>query len=324
MQHGNSANTHSPNTKTTDMTTNTKQPLPLSLLRSMRPVQWIKNLLLFAGIVFSHNLGDPSLILRAICGFALFCLISGAIYIFNDLVDIENDRRHPTKKNRPLAAGDISPAAAIALALVSTCIGLGGSFYISILFGTTALLYFILTMLYTLYFKHIALTDVILLALGFVLRAIGGVFVLQTPDGPIVPMTPWFIICVFFLSLFIAVCKRRHELVELEGAKEHRAVLGQYNSAFLDQIISISAGSTIISYALYLVAELQKNGDGTPQSQLIIATLPFVIYGVFRYLLLVFKGREGGEPDKLILKDKPLLLNAVAWLIIMIVLHKPS
>ncbi len=297
----------------------TRPGLFFALLRSMRPQQWIKNLLLFAGIIFSRNLADGEMRLRALAGFALFCLISGCIYIINDLADIESDRLHPTKKNRPLAAGILDPRTALIFAVFAVSSALGFSFLLSVKFGLTALAYFIITVLYSHIFKHVVFIDVILLSLGFVLRAIAGVMVISTGETP-VPMTPWFIMCVLFLALFISICKRRHELLSLDEASSHRRMLADLNPDLLNQMISISAAATIITYALYLVAETSPNGNG-PHGLKMISSLPFVIYGIFRYLYLVFKCQDGGEPDKLIVRDKPLLLNTLLWLLIMIFLY---
>lgn len=287
------------------------------LISLMRPKQWLKNFLLFAGIVFSQNYDKWDMLLRAFAGFAAFCIVSGAIYIFNDLVDAEADRLHPRKKNRPLAARLIKRRIAFFWAIVLSCAGIGGSYLLSVPFGITASSYYILTLLYSHVFKHVAIVDVILLAGGFVLRAIAGVVAIRYTGGPEVPMTPWFVICVFFLALFVAICKRRHELMALEDAAEHRRVLDEYSPAFLDQMISVSTAATVISYALYLVAGPHGGGSlDSIQGLRMISTLPFVIYGVFRYLYLVYKMGEGGEPENLILKDKPFLLNLILWLVL--------
>jgi 4-hydroxybenzoate polyprenyltransferase len=286
----------------------------------MRPRQWLKNLLLFAGIIFSHNCGNGTLALRAFAGFCLFCLLSGAVYILNDLQDTEADRLHPRKKNRPLAARLVKRRTAFYWAMILTAIGLGFSFLLSASFGLAAMAYYVLTLLYSHIFKHVAIVDVILLASGFVLRAIAGVVVIRVSNGPAVPMTPWFVICILFLALFVAICKRRHELTSMEEAANHRRVLEEYSPAFLDQMISVSSSATIISYALYLVAGPHGGVFEPTQDLRLLSTLPFVIYGVFRYLYLVYKRGEGGEPETLILKDKPFLANVLFWLVLMVYL----
>jgi 4-hydroxybenzoate polyprenyltransferase len=293
---------------------------PLQYIRAMRPHQWIKNLLLFAGILFSRHFTEWNLLLRAFAGFGLFCLLAGAVYILNDLRDIENDRLHPRKKLRPIAAGLIVPRRALMFALLAAAYGLVLSFLLSPAFGWTALLYFVITILYSEFFKRVVVLDTILVAAGFVLRAVAGVFVIRIWDGPYIPMTPWFVICVFFLALFIAVCKRRHELLNVQNAPNHRQVLDQYTPAFLDQMIAVSTSAAIFSYTLYLISAY--GGDSDERSLRMTLTLPFVIYGIFRYLYLVYRCDEGGEPETLVLKDKPLLLNTLLWLVLLMVLHE--
>ena len=295
-------------------------PNLLQFLRAMRPHQWIKNLLLFAGILFSRHFTEWNLLLRAFAGFGLFCLLAGSIYILNDLRDVENDRLHPRKKLRPLAARLISPAQGLVFALLVAAGGLVLSFLLSPAFGWTALLYFVITILYSEFFKHVVILDTVLVAAGFVLRAVAGVFVIRVPGGPDIPMTPWFVICVFFLALFIAICKRRHELLNIRNASEHRQVLDQYTPAFLDQMIAVSTSAAIFSYTLYLIRAY--GGDSDEKALKMTLTLPFVIYGIFRYLYLVYRCDEGGEPETLVLKDKPLLLNTLLWLVLLMVLHE--
>lgn len=287
------------------------------LLRSLRPHQWTKNLLLFAGLLFSMHFNMPSLLLRAVEGFALFCMLSGSIYIFNDLKDLEQDRQHPRKKNRPLASGKVQPLQALILAGTLSTIGLVVSFYLSPAFGYVSLTYFIITVLYSQIFKYVVIVDILALALGFVLRAVAGILAIRTAEGPAIAMTPWFIICVFFLALFIAMCKRRHELLFIGKAEEHRRVLSQYSQLFLDQMIAICTSGAIFSYVLYLLAI--SNHDGVQDLKMLL-TLPFVLYGIFRYLYLVYRCDEGGEPDKEVLRDKPLLINTILWLVLCLVL----
>ncbi len=289
------------------------------ILRAMRPMQWSKNGLLFAGVAFSQNLDNLHLLARATLGCLLFCALSGAIYIFNDLADIEADRLHPRKRRRPLASGKLGVKTAIVAGTVASVLGLALSFWLAFDFGLIALTYFIITILYSFRFKHVAIVDIILLALGFVLRAIAGVLAIRVAGGPEIALTPWFVICVLFLALFIAICKRRHELTSMESATDHRRVLEEYNPAFLDQMIAVSTTATIISYAMYLIAAplgpIRESTNYHDLSGLVmIVTFPFVIYGIFRYLYLVYRKNEGGEPETLILKDKALLIDVVLWL----------
>jgi 4-hydroxybenzoate polyprenyltransferase len=266
-------------------------PVLLSLLRSMRPRQWVKNLLLFAGIVFSHNFSHWDLLGRSVAGFILFCLLSGSVYILNDLQDIEADRLHPVKRKRPIASGSVGPALARWFALV----GVGGAlvcgFLLSPAFGAVALLYFLLTLSYSFYLKHVAIVDILLLALGFVVRSVAGVVIIQVPCWPVVQLTPWFIVCVLFLALFIAICKRRSELVNLEK-RASAAMCWPITTWLFSTRLSTFPPYGDHSYALYLVTVVQYDPSGN-RGLLMLSTLPFVIFGVFRYLFLVYKQNEG-------------------------------
>lgn len=298
--------------------------MPLDYLRLMRPKQWLKNGLLFAGVFFSQQFTDPRMLAVSAAAFVLFCLLSSAVYIVNDWRDREADRLHPRKRERPLAAGRIAPGRALALALALAALALAGAFSLprgprwDNPFAWTAVLYLLSTLAYTFHFKRVAVVDVLLLALGFVMRAVAGVLVLRALD-PGIAMTAWFVICVFFLALFIVVCKRRHELISMEEeAAAHREVLAEYNAALLDQLISVSSSATVISYALYLTAN-------TPPDQIdwaMLLTLPLVLFGILRYIYLVYRRREGGEPESLILRDKPLLFNTLVWLVVMVIAHR--
>lgn len=290
-----------------------------ALVRAMRPKQWTKNLLLFAGLIFSHNLDDSRRVLLASIGFLLFCALSGAIYLVNDIRDVDSDRRHPLKRNRPIASGALPLNSAW---LAAAVIGLGvlaGSYAINPRFGLSATVYFILMLLYSLALKHVVILDLMVIAIGFVIRAIAGVEAIQF-QGEVIPITPWFITCILFLALFIAICKRRHELVLLStSAHQHRPVLEQYSKAFLDQLVSVTTAATVISYALYVTSSAKDS----PRHSYMLWTLPFVLYGVFRYLYLVYKREEGGSPEILLLQDPSLLINVVLWLLtVTIILYR--
>lgn len=289
------------------------------LLKSMRPHQWTKNGLLFAGVLFSFHFMEPMLLLRAALGCALFCLISGSIYIINDICDLEKDRLHPRKRNRPLPSGKVSPYTAGLFALLVGPGAILAGFLINVPFGWTALTYFIFTVLYSLWLKNKVIADIMLLAMGFVLRAIAGVVIIRV-EGVDVPLTPWFLICVFFLALFIAICKRRHELLYIDSASKHRAVLSKYSPEFLDQMISVCTSATIFAYTLYLITVFGIISDAN--SLKMLTTLPFVVYGIFRYLYLIYRKAKGGEPERLVLSDRPLFLNTMVWLCLIIVLQK--
>ncbi|HPB32640.1 MAG TPA: UbiA family prenyltransferase, partial [Candidatus Sumerlaeota bacterium] len=220
----------------------------LPLLESMRPRQWTKNLLLFAGVIFTRNLSNLVLLGRSIAGFALFCALSGAVYLVNDLKDVEADRLHPRKKNRPIASGRLSPGLAWSASVVISLIALVLSFLMGFHFGLCALVYLILVTLYSLHLKHYVIVDLMLVALGFVIRALAGIMVI-TVDEMHPEITSWFIACTLFLALFLALCKRRHELTLLtEGVLGHRRVLEEYSMDFLDQMVSVTTSATVISY----------------------------------------------------------------------------
>ncbi len=278
----------------------------------MRPSQWVKNLVVFAALLFSRSLFDARMFYDACLAFLLFCALSGSIYIINDLVDIEADRRHPRKKHRPLAAGRVSPRTALALALVVGAGGIACSFLaLGVTFGIVGSAYLLLNLAYTLRLKQIVLLDVLSIAVGFVLRAIAGVEALQSTD-PDVVLSPWLLVCTLFLSLLLALGKRRHEISLLEaGAGRHRQSLEEYSVDLLNHLIAMVAGCTAIAYAIYTI------WPGTVakfHTQNLIYTVPFVVYGLFRYLYLVWHKDEGGNPSELMMTDFPLALDIVLWL----------
>jgi 4-hydroxybenzoate polyprenyltransferase len=287
----------------------------------MRPGQWIKNLVVFAGLIFSEHLFDPEMVFTAVLAFGAFCALSGSVYLINDLMDIEADRRHPRKKHRPLAAGKLSPTAAV----ISAVLLAGGAIAVSfgvlgITFGIVSSSYFLLNLAYSLRLKQVVLLDVLCIAVGFVLRAIAGVEALQSVD-PAVVLSPWLLVCTLFLSLLLALGKRRHELSLLEvGAAQHRRSLDEYSVALLDQLISVVTASTAIAYAIYTI------WPGTVQkfeTRNLIYTVPFVVYGLFRYLFLLWRREEGGNPSELVVSDLPLTVDIVLWLLVVgVVLYR--
>jgi len=277
------------------------------LLKAMRPKQWIKNLLLFAGILFSQKLLDGTSFLKAFLGFAAFCMLSSAEYLVNDLLDLEKDRSHPVKKHRPLASGAISPAAAIALAVVLFAAGLLLAFRLRPQFGWVALFYAVMMLAYSFRLKHIVIVDVIIIASGFVMRAIAGALVVN------VTISSWLLVCTIFGALFLGMCKRRYEIVLMgEEARNHRKILGEYTPYLLDQMISVVTASTVMAYALYTMAgdTIQKFG-----SRNLVFTIPFVLYGIFRYLYLVHQKNMGGSPEMIFLKDRSMIVNICLYLI---------
>ncbi|GAB4324233.1 MAG: decaprenyl-phosphate phosphoribosyltransferase [Candidatus Sumerlaeia bacterium] len=275
------------------------------IILECRPRQWTKNLLLFAGVLFTGRLQDPASIGRAVAAFVIFCALSSVVYIINDLKDLDSDRQHPVKRHRPLASGDLPVGAAVLTAAVLTPAALILSFLINTSFGCYALAYFILLTLYSFHLKHVVILDIMLVAVGFVIRAIAGIEVLRGIGGPL-EITSWFIVCALFLSLFLAICKRRNELVLLNAnAGRHRRVLEEYSEQFLDQMMAVATTGTILTYALWSV---QGKFHG------MIYTLPFVVFGIFRYLYLVYKRDQGGAPEIILLTDRPLQVNIVLWL----------
>ncbi|RJP23022.1 MAG: decaprenyl-phosphate phosphoribosyltransferase [Candidatus Abyssobacteria bacterium SURF_5] len=275
----------------------------------MRPTQWVKNLIIFAVLVFSLNLFNAALLLRTLLAFFLFCILSGTVYIINDYADLENDRLHPTKCKRPLASGAVPPLFAIKSAILLSVIGLGGSFVLGVGFGLVALAYYTLVVSYTFYLKHVVILDVFAIALGFVLRALAGGVVIHNA------ISAWFLICILFLSLFLALSKRRHELLLLDNeASRHRRSLAEYSPYFLDQMIAIVTTSTVISYAMFTVSSESLEYQRF-QTHNLIYTVPFVLYGVFRYLYLAYHKEQGGSPTRVLLTDRALMVDIFLWFI---------
>lgn len=281
-----------------------------NLLSAMRPEQWTKNLVLFAGLLFAGGLTDASLVGLAVQGFLAFCLLSGASYIMNDLVDLRSDREHPEKRLRPLASGALSPRAAGLVAAVAAGCALAWSYGLSTPFGHVALAYVCLNVLYSFALRRIVILDVMSIAIGFVLRAVASVEVLVA-RAPAIELSPWLLVCTFFLALFLGLGKRRHEAIVLGSAGAgHRPTLERYPRGYVDALISIVASSTIVSYAIYTIwpGTVEKVG-----STHLVYTIPFVVYGVLRYLYLMLAAGQGGKPAKALVSDRPLGLNIVLW-----------
>ena len=287
-------------------------PTIRALLRSARPRQWTKSLAVFLPLFFSVNeawtLYDPQTAIlfgvKAIGAAVVFCLVSAAVYLFNDLADIERDRAHPTKRNRPIASGALSPRLALAVAVVLTLLGLAAAFALGLTFGVVVSIYLLVQALYSARLKNVALLDVFSVASGFVLRVLAGAVVIG------VPMSPWLYICAGLGSLFIALAKRRSELARAgESAGEQRDILGAYTLGMLDQMIGIVATSAVVSYALYTFT-----ADNLPDNHAMTLTLPFVLYGVFRYIYLVHTRDIAESPEEILISDIPTILAVVLWL----------
>jgi len=266
---------------------------------SLRPRQWTKNLILLAPLVFSRHLFEMDRALRAAAAFGVFCLLSGGIYILNDVRDIERDRLHPVKARRPLASGALSPRLAWRFAVLLLLGALALAFWLDLGFALAALAYVALHIAYALWIKAIAILDIFAIAGGFVLRAVAG------GEAVAVPLSPWFFICTMLLALFLGLSKRRHELLVLEGlAAEHRASLAMYTPLLLDQMIALVTAATIVTYALYTLA---PETIARLHTDALKYTVPVALYGIFRYLYLVYQKGEGGNPETLLLADRPLL-----------------
>jgi 4-hydroxybenzoate polyprenyltransferase len=276
-----------------------------SLWVEARPHQWVKNLFVLAPLLFSQNLFAPAVAVRALEAFALFCLISSSAYLLNDIRDREQDRLHPTKRLRPLAAGQLSPGIARAAMVVLLLSALGGGVLVD---GTLALIlgtYWVLNLCYSTWLKHLVILDVFSITAGFVLRVSGGAVATR------VEMSDWLIICATLLALFLGFSKRRHELATLrKDAANHRQVLEQYNLRFLDMMIGIATGCAVMSYALYAISEQTVSKY---QTRKLLLTLPFVLYGIFRYLYLTYHKDQGGDPALSLLSDRPMLVNLCLW-----------
>jgi 4-hydroxybenzoate polyprenyltransferase len=283
------------------------------IFTSMRPHQWTKNLVVFAGLIFSRNFHQQALLMRSVEAFVVFCLLSGVIYIINDIADVEKDRLHPTKKNRPLAAGALTVPVAFTAALVLAAAGLFMSWRLGSGFLTVAAVFLGFNLLCSFLLKRIVLLDVMSISLSFVLRAIAGVEALRDVE-PQIAISPWLLICTLFLSLFLAFCKRRYEL-SLENAVGHRESLQEYSPILLDQLVSITAGGSVIAYAIYTIWPETVEKFGTTN---LVYTVPLVLIGVMRYLYLVYNKQKGGSPSDLLLHERFLLFDVLAWIVLVI------
>jgi len=281
------------------------------LIKSMRPKQWTKNVFVWAALVFDRKLFQTEYLLPTLAGFVIFCLLSSAVYLINDLVDIERDRLHPVKRNRPLASGQLPKSAAIIAAVLIVAIFVPAAFALNAAFGVISLAYLLLMVAYSFYLKNYVILDVMTIAAGFVLRVAGGVVLVNVER-----FSPWLYICMTLLALFLGFSKRRHELALLaEDANNHRAILDQYSLRFLDEMINVVASSTVIAYSLYTFF-----APNVPANHTMMLTIPFVLYGIFRYLYLIHIKQQGGSPEELLLKDKPFFLNVLLFGIAVIVI----
>jgi len=286
------------------------------VLRSLRPEQWTKNLFVFAGVLFGGHLLDVPAMARAIAAFVIFCALSGVVYIFNDLADRAADQRHPLKRLRPIASGHLSPSTAMIAAMVLGIGALVAALLLSPLFAVAASGYVVLLVLYSLVLKHLVIIDALTIAAGFVLRAAAGALAV------FVPISHWLLVCTTLLALFLVLSKRRHELTLLaDGAITHRPILEEYSPYLLDQMIAVVTASTLVAYSVYATSTETAERLNTTRLGL---TIPFVLYGIFRYLYLVHQKRAGGSPADLLLTDRPLLICVGLWaLSVALILYSP-
>ncbi|MFH1755943.1 MAG: decaprenyl-phosphate phosphoribosyltransferase [Candidatus Latescibacterota bacterium] len=284
------------------------------IIISMRPHQWTKNLVIFAGLIFSHHLTDGQFFLKSVEAFLIYCLLSGMIYLINDITDIENDKHHERKKTRPLAAGKITVVRAVMAAVVGSALGLILAHNVGQAFFLVTCAFFAFNILYSFVLKSIVLLDVMSISISFILRAIAGVNALKSIDQSL-ELSPWLLICTLFLSLFLAFCKRRYELVSLGQASLHRHALSEYSTGLIDQLVSISAAGSVLSYSIYTIwpDTVQKFGTGN-----LVYTIPLVLIGVMRYLYLVYSKDKGGSPSEHLLHEKFLLIDVFAWVLLVI------
>jgi 4-hydroxybenzoate polyprenyltransferase len=285
--------------------------LARALVVSLRPYQWIKNLVVLAALAFSKHLFDVDAAARAALAFLVFCALASAVYLVNDILDVEGDRLHPAKRTRPIASGQLPVGPARIAAAVLLGVALAGSLALGPGFQICAGSYAVLGIVYSLSLKHAVILDVLTVALGFVLRAVAGAVAIG------VHFSPWLVVCTLLLALFLALAKRRHELVSLDDAAAHRSILAEYSPYLLDQMIAVVTASCLTAYAFYTLAPETVEKYKTERLAL---TIPFVIYGIFRYLYLVHRHDQGGSPGDVLLTDRPLLATVALWAVAMVLI----
>jgi len=287
-----------------------------SLIVSVRPGEWTKNLFVFAGLLFGQRLADPVAVGRATAAFVIFCALAGVVYLVNDVADRERDRQHPRKRDRPIASGALSVSAALTAASLLGIGALAWAWWMGRDFGLVATAYVLLLVLYSGPLKHIVIIDVLTIAIGFVLRVVAGAVAIG------VPISQWLLICTILLALFLGLSKRRHEIVLLaDGATGHRRILQEYSPYLLDQMIGVVTASTLMAYILYATSHETAEKFGT---SLLGLTIPFPLYGIFRYLYLVHRKDGGGSPAELLLNDRPLLACVAFWAVaVVVIIYRP-
>ncbi len=274
------------------------------LIRAMRPRQWAKNVFIFAGVFFDGRIADVSAIAKSLGAFAVFCAVSSAVYLINDLADMQQDRLHPSKRYRPLASGELSPRVARFAAAGLLVLALPAAFLLQRGFGWVVVLYLVMMLWYNVSLKHLVIIDVMTIAAGFVLRVVAGAQVVVVSR-----FSPWLYVCTTLLALFIAISKRRSELILLEdSANHHRAILEEYSVSFLDNMNSLVTAAAVVSYSFYTFS-----APNLPQNHSMMLTIPFVLYCLFRYMYLVHIKGLGGTPEDIVLGDRPLIIGILLW-----------
>ncbi len=276
----------------------------LAVVAGMRPKQWVKNVFVLAPTVFALRLDDPATLIRSAVAFAVFCALSSVVYLWNDIADCEADRKHPVKRHRPIASGALSVPLALVVSLLLLAGAVAAAWWLNRGFLAVGVTYLLINVLYSWALKRVVIIDVMLVASGFLLRAIGGGL------GVGVEISQWLVLCTALISLFLGFVKRRQEIVALDGSTEQRPTLAHYSLPFLDQMISIVTASTVLAYCLYAFSPEVAEKLGTAWMGL---TIPFVLFGIFRYLYLVHQQGEGENPAALVFKDMPLMVNVLAW-----------
>ena len=312
MARSNSTNLTVPGASASRLEASDRRSAALNLLISLRPHQWTKNLLVFAGLIWGEKLFEPVAVAMTVASFAIFCALSGVVYLVNDIADRHSDREHPLKRQRPIASGALPVQVAITAAAVIGSAALVAAFALRWQFGVVSLIYLVLQALYSGSLKHIVIIDALTLSFGFVLRAAAGAVVID------VMISHWLFVCTILLALFVSLAKRRHEIVLLaDGAPSHRPILGEYSPYLLDQMIGVVTASTLIAYIFYTISPETTEKFGT---DLLGLTIPFPLYGIFRYLYLVHRREGGGSPAELLITDRPLLVCVMLWVVAIVLI----
>jgi 4-hydroxybenzoate polyprenyltransferase len=285
------------------------------IIESMRPAQWIKNGLIFMALIFSKSLFEPEAVLKSLLAFFIFSLVSGCVYIINDISDMEMDKEHPLKGKRPIASGRLGVGSAWTFVAATTIVSLTAAFVLNPAFGFITAGYFVFFNLYTFLLKTVPIVDILIVAMGFVIRAVAGGLAIE------VEISSWLLLCTMLLALFVVLGKRRHEILLLgDKATSHREVLYEYNTVFLDQMIAVVTASTLVAYSFYTISTETMEKFGTENLKY---TIVFVLYGIFRYLYIIYRKEGGGRPEKDILTDIPTLANLLLWgAAVVIILYK--